>query len=163
MAAPIKILGIDPGFGRLGYSVIAREGNNYAVECMGCLETHSGTAYEKRLLSVGSDIEKIISEKKPDIIALEKIYFTKNQTTALKVAEARGIIIFLAARENIPLMEFTPLEVKAAVCGYGKADKKQVQTMVKMLLKLNEMPKYDDTTDALAIALTAFAYHKIRL
>ncbi|MEK7647343.1 MAG: crossover junction endodeoxyribonuclease RuvC [Patescibacteria group bacterium] len=163
MADLIKILGIDPGFGRLGYSVISRDGNNYAVECMGCLETYSDTEYEQRLLSIGTDVEKIIFEKKPDIVALEKIYFTKNQKTALKVAEARGIIIYLATQNKIPLMEFTPLEVKTAVCGYGKADKKQVQTMVKMLLKLKEMPKYDDTTDALAIALTAFAYHKIGL
>ncbi|MBI5045603.1 MAG: crossover junction endodeoxyribonuclease RuvC [Candidatus Niyogibacteria bacterium] len=163
MAAHTKILGIDPGFGRLGYSVISREGNNYIVECLGCLETYNNTAYEKRLLAIGSGIKKIIREQNPDAIALEKIYFTKNQKTAFKVAEARGILIYLAAQNKIPLMEFAPLEVKTAICGYGKADKKQVQAMVKMLLKLETIPKYDDTTDALAITLTAFAYHKIGL
>lgn len=152
------ILGIDPGFGRMGYAVVEQNGSNQTIREMGCIETDKETLYHKRLHQMGKNIAKIIQKNKPDSIALEKIFFSKNQKTALKIAEVRGLIIYISEEAKIPIYEFTPLEVKIAICGYGRADKKQVESMVKSLIKLESLPKYDDTTDAIAIAITAFAH-----
>ncbi|MEK7596036.1 MAG: crossover junction endodeoxyribonuclease RuvC [Patescibacteria group bacterium] len=155
-----KILGIDPGFGRMGWAIVRREKNNYFTEEAGCFETNSKTPYQERIRQIGEGIEKIIAKHRPETMAIEKLFFTANQKTAIRVAEARGVAVYLAAAAGIPVLEYTPLEIKAAVCGYGKADKKQIQNMVKMLLKLKIMPKHDDATDALAVALTAFSHQR---
>lgn len=155
-----KILGIDPGFGRMGWAIVRRDKNNYFAEEIGCLETKSKTPYQERIRQIGEGIEKIISKHRPEIMAIEKLFFAANQKTALRVSEARGVAVYLASVAKIPILEYTPLEIKVAVCGYGRADKKQIQNMVKILLKLKTVPKHDDATDALAAALTAFSHQK---
>ncbi len=150
----MKILGIDPGFGRLGYAIIETAGNKTAVLDCGYVETSPKIAHEKRLLKIAEETSSLIKKYQPKVIALEKIFFAKNQKTALQVAEARGILIYLATSAGIAIREYTPLEVKVALCGYGKAEKKQVQRMLKMILGISSLPKSDDASDALAIAIT---------
>lgn len=157
------ILGIDPGFGRLGCAVLEsaspadsptrRENLLYST----CLTSDKKLAHEKRLLSLGKKLEKIIAKHKPNIIATEKLFFFKNYKTVIGVAEARGMILYLAANAKTPVSEFTPLEVKMSLTGYGRAEKKQVEEMVKTILKIKNMPKIDDEIDAIAIALTCSA------
>lgn len=150
----MKILGIDPGFGRLGYAAIEATKNKTRVLDCGCFETKSKLDFGKRLVLVADKVKKLISKHKPDVMAIEKIFFAKNQKTALQVAEVRGILLYLGASSGIPTYEFTPLEVKIALTGYGKATKDQVQKMLKILLKIPSLPKSDDATDALAICFT---------
>jgi crossover junction endodeoxyribonuclease RuvC len=150
----MKILGIDPGFGRLGYAILEINKQSPRVIDCDCFETKPKSDYGKRLLLVADKVKNLISKHRPDIIAIEKIFFAKNQKTAMQIAEVRGILLYLAANSNIPAYEHTPLEVKMALCGYGKATKEQVQKMLKTLLKLASLPKSDDATDALAIGLT---------
>lgn len=150
------ILGIDPGFNRLGYALLQKNGSGFDVLEASLIETKSGEDYQDRILAIGESLEKIIKKYKPDILAVEKLFFTANQKTALKVAEIKGIVLYLAATRGIATREFTPLEVKLAVCGYGKADKKQVRDMLKLILKNVCLPKNDDACDAIAVALTAF-------
>jgi crossover junction endodeoxyribonuclease RuvC len=148
------ILGIDPGFGRLGYAVLKTDKKNFKVIECDCLETKAKLDFSKRLMLVADKVKKLISKHKPDIVAIEKIFFAKNQKTALQIAEVRGVLLYLASCSKIPAYEHTPLEVKMALCGYGKATKEQVQKMLKTLLKMSSLPKSDDATDALAIGLT---------
>ena len=151
------ILGIDPGFGRLGYAVIKSEKNDVQVIECSCLETSSKQKHEKRLILIADKVKELLSKYRPQTLALEKIFFAKNQKTALQVAEIRGILLYLAASSGIPVCEYGPLEVKMAICGYGKAAKDQVEKMIKILLKLQSLPKSDDAVDALAISLTCAA------
>ena len=150
----MKILGIDPGFARLGYAILEKNKNSLRVIDCACFETKPKSDYGKRLLLVADKVKKLISKHKPDAMAIERVFFAKNQKTALQIAEVRGILLYLAASSKIPAYEHTPLEVKMALCGYGKATKEQVQKMLKTLLKLASLPKSDDATDALAIGLT---------
>lgn len=147
------ILGIDPGFARMGYAVLesTRE-DSKIIECS-CIETSSDSNYENRLALIADKIKYLLAEYKPEALAIEKIFFAANQKTALKIAEVRGILLYLAVSEKIPVFEYTPLEVKMSLCGYGKASKDQVQKMVKILLKIQSLPKLDDAVDAIAIAL----------
>lgn len=158
----MKILGIDPGFGRLGYALIEADKKNCRVIDCSYIETSPKLKYEKRLLIIADRIKNIISEKKPEVLVFEKIFFAKNQKTALQIAEVRGILIYLAATSGIPYYEYTPLEIKMALTGYGKATKEQVQKMLKILLKLESLPKFDDATDALAAALTYASIMPVR-
>ncbi len=148
------ILGIDPGFGCLGYAVIKSEKNDIRVVDCACFETSSKQKHEKRLVLVADKVKGLLLKHRPQALAIEKIFFAKNQKTALQIAEVRVILLYLAASSAIPSYEFTPLEVKMALTGYGKATKDQVQKMLKILLKLQSLPKSDDATDALAIGLT---------
>lgn len=148
------ILGIDPGTTRVGYAVIEKDSDNLNLLTCGCLESKN-KEQKNRLKEISDLISDLILKYHPKILAIEKLFFTKNAKTALAVAEARGVIINAAASLNLDVSEFTPLEVKAAVTGYGKAEKKEVQKMVCRILKLETKPKLDDTSDALAIALTA--------
>lgn len=148
------ILGIDPGFERLGCAIVKKEKGTEKLVYSTCLITEKTLSHEKRLLQLGKGIEKIINKYKPNIVAVEKLFFTKNQKTALQVAEARGMILYVTASKKMDVIEFTPLEIKMALTGYGRADKKQVEEMVKVILKMEKMPKFDDETDAIATALT---------
>lgn len=148
------ILGIDPGFGRLGCAVLEKSRGGEKLIYSICLVSDKKLSQEKRLLSLGQKLEKIIKKYKPDIIAVEKLFFFKNQKTIIGVAEARGMILYLAAKAKIPIMEFTPLEIKMALTGYGRAEKRQVASMVKAILKLKKIPENDDEIDAIACALT---------
>ncbi len=147
------VLGIDPGFGRVGYGVIQYVNNKYRALEYGCISTEVNSYFPKRLRKIELDLREIISRYKIDASSIEDLYFNNNSKTAIKVAEARGVILNTLESENIPIYEYTPLQAKLAIVGYGRAEKIQVKNMVKNFLNLEKMPKLDDTTDALAIAI----------
>ena len=155
------ILGIDPGYGRMGIAVIKNEKSNQTLIYSECFETDAKLPHSKRLLLIGEKIKKIIKIYKPNNIDVENLILRKNKKTALQVAEARGVILLEAARCNAILREFNPNQIKLAVTGYGKSDKKQVIDMVERLVKLNPsrsgQERHDDEYDAIAIALTCSA------
>ncbi|MCX6739849.1 MAG: crossover junction endodeoxyribonuclease RuvC [Candidatus Parcubacteria bacterium] len=148
------ILGVDPGFATTGFAFISESNKVQKVIDYGVIETSSKEQFPERLKYIHQALTKLIKKYKPDAICVEQLYFAKNVKTALNVGQARGVILLTAILNKLPLFEFTPLQVKQAVCGYGQADKCQVQNMVKILLKLKSIPKPDDAADALAIALT---------
>lgn len=148
------ILGIDPGFATTGYAFIAEKNKQMEVLDYGVIETSAKQEFSDRLKYIHQALTTLIKKSRPDAICVEQLYFAKNVKTALNVGQARGVILLTAILNKLPLYEFTPLQVKQAVCGYGQAEKCQVQSMVKNILKLKEIPKPDDAADALAIALT---------
>lgn len=150
----MKILGIDPGTATTGFGVIAKQGDQLSFVDAGVITTYPSEEMHRRLVRIDECMEQLIAEHKPDIVAVELLYFATNVTTAITVGQARGVVLLAAGRHNLPLHEYTPLQVKQAVTGYGKADKKQIQEMVKMILKLDGIPKPDDAADGLAIAIT---------
>jgi len=149
------ILGIDPGYGRMGFGCLRCSKKDYEALGFGVITTKSKTPFPKRLSHIGADVEDLVNKYEPDIFAVERLYFAKNTTTAMKVAEARGVSILKAADAGIRVVEFTPAQIKKAVTGTGSADKKAMQEMVKRTLGLPRIPKPDDAADALAVALTA--------
>src|SRR5687768_5634080 len=153
------ILGIDPGIARVGWGLIKEEKGNQSVIDFGCFETLSTSTLDIRLLQVNEFISGLIRKHKPNILAVEQLYFGANAKTALIVGHSRGVIILTAAQNNLQTVSYTPLQVKMALTGYGRADKKQIQSLVKSILKLPKPLTQDDTADALAVALThAFSY-----
>lgn len=155
------ILGIDPGTATTGFGVIKKDkGNRYTAIDFGVISTHKDFSDSERLLQMGDDLENLIKKYKPNLIGVEKIFFTTNQKTAITVSQSRGVVLFIAAKHNLNLLEFTPLQVKNRVCGYGKADKKQIQFIVQKTFSLKTIPKPDDAADALAIALCAGLSYK---
>lgn len=150
----MRILGIDPGYARVGWGVIEMQNVKCKMQNCGCIETSKDTASQERLAYAYKQVCALIKKYKPDVLAIEELFFTNNAKTAFKVGEARGVIILAGATQKIPVFSYTPLQVKIAVTGYGNADKGQVGRMIKAILKLKEMPKLDDTTDAIAVALT---------
>lgn len=149
------ILGIDPGTAILGYGCVNAEKNKNKLITYGCLKTPKDFNDASRLKILYEGLVKLIKKLKPDYLAVEKIFFFKNAKTVISVSQARGVTILAAANLGIPVVEFTPLQVKQAVSSYGRAEKQQVQKMVKLLLGLAEIPKPDDAADALAIAICA--------
>ena len=147
------ILGIDPGFAIVGWGIIESYRGNYRPVAYGAITTPAHTSIESRLLMIQRDLESIIEKYKPDEMAIEELFFVSNITTGIAVAEARGVILCTAHRFGLKISEYTPMQVKQAVVGYGKAEKRQVISMVTSLLKLQKPPKPDDTADALAIAI----------
>ena len=147
------ILGIDPGLAIVGWGVIEYSGNKFTTIGYGSVETPSKIATEERLQLIYRGIKQIIEKYKPDQMAVEELFFNTNITTGIRVAEARGVILLCARDMSLPIFEYTPLQVKQAVVGYGRAEKKQVITMVTSFLGLPKPPKPDDTADALAIAV----------
>lgn len=147
------ILGIDPGYAIVGYGVLEYSNNKFKVIEYGAITTDSKTDMFDRFKSIYDDIFDVMERTKPDFMAIEELFFNSNQKTAINVAQARGVILLAAMNRGIRIFEYTPLQVKQAVAGYGRADKKQVQQMVKLLLGLKEVPKPDDTADAVAIAI----------
>lgn len=147
------ILGIDPGLAIVGWGVIEYSGSRFKVLGYGSVETPAHTPTEERLLRINEGIAELINTYHPDIMAVEELFFNTNITTGIRVAEARGVIIMRAHSLGVKLAEYTPLQVKQAVVGYGRAEKKQVISMVTRLLNLDAPPKPDDTADALAIAV----------
>ncbi|MCH5303320.1 MAG: crossover junction endodeoxyribonuclease RuvC [Ruminococcus sp.] len=148
------ILGIDPGYAIVGWGLVEYKHNTFRPLRYGAITTDADMDFNLRLKVIYDDLSQIINTFKPDAMAIEKLYFTTNQKTAILVAEARGVILLAAQKNELPIFEYTPLQVKTAVTGYGKAKKPQVMEMTRRLLKLPEIPKPDDTADALAIALT---------
>lgn len=147
------ILGIDPGTAIMGYGIIAKENNRLTAVTYASWRTSAGLPLSERLFSLYQNLTRLLEEYHPDCVAVEELFFNRNTTTALSVGQARGIVLLAAAQHGLPVYEYTPLQVKQAVVGYGKADKIQVQQMVRALLGLHEIPKPDDTADALAIAI----------
>ena len=147
------ILGIDPGYAIVGFGVLCSErGNNSLLAC-GAINTPAGLPLSKRLLQIADDLDELIRQFDPDAMAVERLYFGNNVTTGIGVAQARGVILMTAERQGVPIFEYDPSQVKMAVVGYGKAEKRQVMDMTKRLLKLKAVPKPDDAADAVAIAL----------
>lgn len=149
----MRILGIDPGFAIVGYGVIDYENGKYKTVDYGKITTPAGMDMPLRLKEVYDGILRLIELFKPDVLAIEELFFNTNVKTAIAVGHARGVIVLAAANKGLKINEYTPLQIKQAVVGYGRADKNQVQQMVKMFLGLKEVPKPDDTADALAVAI----------
>lgn len=150
----MRVLGIDPGYAIVGWGVVDYAGNRFAPVDFGAVCTDAGVDFEKRLAQVYAGITEVIRRTQPQALAIEKLFYQHNQTTVIGVAEARGVILLAAAQAGLPIYEYTPMQVKLAVTGYGKAVKKQVQEMTRVLLHLSAIPKPDDTADALAMAIT---------
>lgn len=149
-----RILGIDPGTGILGFGVVdCALGRPLKMVTGGVITTPAHTPIEIRLEEIYNGLKDIIAETKPDEVSIEKLFFARNVTTAITVAEARGVVILVAQQAGLPIYEYTPLQIKQTLTGYGKADKKQMQEMVRMQLNLQEVPKPDDAADALAAAI----------
>ncbi len=150
------ILGIDPGYDRLGVAIIST--NPLTLLYSDCLTSNSKNIFAKRLADLGTELETIINQHQPTDIVLEKLFFSKNQKTASQVAEVRGMILYLAGKNNLTVTEYAPSEIKLTITGFGSADKQQVTAMVPKLIKVTKMPKYDDEYDAIAVALTHQAH-----
>ena len=148
------ILGIDPGYAIVGWGVIEYQPAHFRPIAFGAITTEAHTDFDVRLQQIYDDVAEVIRRSRPDAMSIEKLYFTTNATTAIQVAQARGVIILAARQAGVPVYEYTPLQVKTAVTGYGKAKKPQVMEMTRRLLHLKEVPRPDDTADALAIAIT---------
>ncbi len=147
------ILGIDPGYAIVGFGLVERSACGMRMVSCGAINTPAGQRISTRLLRIASDLEELILTFKPDAMAVEELFFNRNVTTGIGVAQARGVILMTAEKHGIPIYEYTPSQVKQAVVGYGAAEKRQVMDMTKRLLGLNSVPKPDDAADAVAIAL----------
>jgi crossover junction endodeoxyribonuclease RuvC len=157
----MTILGIDPGTATTGFGIIKTvDKTNFEVVDFGIITTSKKDTDSERLFQISNDVNALIKKYKPEVMGIEKLFFSTNQKTGIAVAESRGIILLSAQQKRIPIMEFTPLQVKNRICGYGKADKKQVQFIVQQTFKLKKLPKPDDAADALAIALCAGLSYK---
>jgi len=150
----MRVLGIDPGTGILGFGVIDVRGQKIKLVEAGVIKTPAHTPHDERLEEIFDGLQEIIAATKPDKFSIEKLFFSRNVTTAMTVAEARGVAILAARKAGLPIAEYTPMQIKQTLTGYGKADKKQVQEMVRIQLGLTEVPKPDDCADALAAAIT---------
>jgi crossover junction endodeoxyribonuclease RuvC len=150
----MRILGIDPGTGILGFGIIEIQGRKAQLVDAGVIRTPVHEDDAVRLLTIYDELTDIIASTKPSIMSVEKLFFARNVTTAMTVAQARGVVLLCGQQAGLSLFEYTPMQIKQAVTGYGKADKKQIQEMVRVLLKLKEIPRPDDAADALAAALT---------
>jgi crossover junction endodeoxyribonuclease RuvC len=153
MPGSLRVLGIDPGYATVGWGAVDFDGYRFAPVEYGALITEASMKFELRLERVWDGLSGILKRLAPQAVAVERLYFTTNQKTAIAVAEARGVILLCATKHGVPVFEYTPLQVKQSVVGYGKAEKNQVMQMVKTLLKLDKLPKPDDVSDALAIAV----------
>jgi crossover junction endodeoxyribonuclease RuvC len=149
----MRILGIDPGTGIMGFGVIDAGRQPKMIDA-GVIRTKVHQPEQERLLTIYNCLQEIVKANKPQVVSVEKLFFSRNVTTAMSVAQARGIVLLVAQQHGLPIAEYTPQQIKMALTGYGKADKKQIQEMVKLLLKLKVVPKPDDCADALAAALT---------
>lgn len=150
----MRILGVDPGTAITGFGVIDTDGSKFTFVDAGVIRTPKDQPMNDRLSTVYDEMKELIEEFKPDVMSIELLFFARNVTTAMTVGQSRGIVMLAATQARIPIYEYTPMQVKQAVTGYGKADKKQIQEMVKNLLKLDQIPQPDDAADGLAIAIT---------
>ena len=149
----MRILGIDPGYATIGYGIIEYDNFCFKTIAYGAVITTPDKTFPDRLCDISDDITTLIKKYHPDCLSIEKLYFNTNITTAIDVAQARGVILLAARKAGIHIYEYTPLQVKQSITGYGRAEKHQVMEMVKKLLQLNSVPKPDDTADALALAV----------
>ena len=150
----MKIMGIDPGMAIVGYCIIDFDGKNLNLLHSGSIQTSKDETEGERLNEIYQDLTTVIEKYKPDVCAIEKLFFFRNYTTVMPVAHARGVILLALEQNNIPVFEYTPIEVKQILTGYGRAAKKEVEQMVKIALNIEHLPKLDDTIDAIAIAIS---------
>jgi crossover junction endodeoxyribonuclease RuvC len=150
----VIILGIDPGTAAIGYGIVERSGSRLRAVDYGCLTTSADRSMPERLLEIHQLVDELIALHQPSIVAVERLFFSKNAQTAIAVGQARGVVLLAAAQHAKPVREATPNEVKSAIAGYGAADKEQVQRMVQLVLGMSELPRPDDAADALAIGVT---------
>ena len=155
----MNILAIDPGFERVGIAVIEHKQKDVLVYST-CFKTSAKIPFNERLKAIGEEIEKVIKKYKPEVLAIEKLFFTTNQKTVMGVSEARGVIIYVASHLGLSVFEYTPPQIKVAVTGYGKADKNMVMSMVYKLINIENPTNSDDELDAIAVGLTCLAYEK---
>ncbi|MDR1673965.1 MAG: crossover junction endodeoxyribonuclease RuvC [Oscillospiraceae bacterium] len=149
----MRILGIDPGYATVGFGIVEYDGYKFVPIEYGAFLTQADMDFPFRLKSISDDMDYALGKYRPDSIAIEKLFFNTNHKTAIDVSQARGVLVLCAVKSGIPIAEYTPLQVKQSVVGYGKAEKTQVMEMTKRLLRLSELPKPDDAADALAIAI----------
>ena len=149
----MTILGIDPGYAIVGWGVPEYSGSRFSVKGYGAITTPAGMDFPRRLEMIYRDMQTVLQRYHPDVLSIEKLYFTNNKTTGIDVAQARGVILLSATQTNMQVYEYTPMQVKQSVVGCGKAEKKQVMEMTRFLLRLPSVPKPDDTADALALAI----------
>ena len=149
----MRILGIDPGYATIGFGLIEGERAQYRMVTYGAITTPAGLPLSKRLYQIDRDMEELIGQLKPDAISVEELFFNRNVTTAIDVCQARGVILLAAKKHGVDIYEYTPLQIKQSVVGYGRAEKKQIIYMTQLLLRLPEPAKPDDTADALAVAI----------
>lgn len=155
-----RVIGIDPGFDRCGVAVLEKENGKEKLLFSTCILTDKKDSHERRLLTLGEELRRIIKKWKPKTLAIEKLFFNINARTALKVAEARGVILYEAASADLTVCEYSPQDIKIAVTGYGKAPKDQVEAMSVTILGLKTAPKLDDEADAIAVGITCLASHR---
>lgn len=153
----MRIIAIDPGYDRLGAAILEKRGGKESLVFSCCITTDKKFPHEQRLLRIGAELAALIKQYEPEAMALEKLFLATNRKTAMLVAEARGVCLYEAARAGIAASEYTPLQIKIAVTGYGKSDKRQVTAMVKRLVKLADKKRLDDEYDAIAVGLTHLA------
>lgn len=163
MGKIMRILGIDPGIARCGWGVLEARGSKLEARGYGCIETQSSMEVSLRLAAIYKEISKLIKQYSPEEMAVEELFFNTNAKTAFVVGQARGVVLLAGAEHKLKNYIYTPLQVKIAVTGYGRAEKAQVGKMVQTILKLKDIPKLDDTTDALAIALTHAFSRKMKI
>jgi crossover junction endodeoxyribonuclease RuvC len=149
----VLILGIDPGYAIVGFGLVDSRGASQRLVSCGAINTPAGVRLSARLLQIANDLEELIRQFQPEAMAIEELFFNNNVTTGIGVAQARGVIVMTAEKMGLPIYEYNPSQVKQAVVGYGKAEKRQVMDMTRRLLKLSAVPKPDDAADAVAIAL----------
>ena len=149
----MRIIGIDPGIATIGFGVVSYQNNRCVLEKCGVITTPAHTSLASRLSRIYSDLTELLQMFKPDAVSIEELFFTNNITTGIPVAHGRGVILLACEHAGIPIYEYTPLQVKQSVVGYGRAEKKQVQEMTRTILGLAKVPKPDDTADALAMAI----------
>jgi crossover junction endodeoxyribonuclease RuvC len=149
----MRILGIDPGSETTGYGVIETDGSSHSAVLFGAIRTRPKTLFHERLLAIYSGLLEVFAQSRPDAVAVEEVFYATNVQSALKLGHARGVALLAAAQQKIPVFEYSPLEIKSAIVGYGRAEKHQVQGMVRFLLNLPEIPTPDDAADALAVAI----------
>lgn len=154
------MISLDPGIARTGFAILVKQDDQVTALEYGCVTTKATQKLGERLRQLHKQLTKIIKKHRPDTMILEKVFFNHNQTTAITVGQAQGVMLLAAAEANLQIEFVTPLQIKSALTGYGLADKQQVQRMVKTLLNLDQVPKPDDTADALACGLTYFSYHQ---
>lgn len=150
----MKILGIDPGTGIVGFGVIGKKSSKLSMLDAGVIRTSAKESDSHRLKTIYDELAGIIKQSKPDVMAVEKLFFAQNVTTAMSVSQARGAVLLCGEKHGLEVFEYTPLQIKQSITGYGRADKKQIQQMVKTILRLDDVPKPDDCADALACAIT---------
>jgi crossover junction endodeoxyribonuclease RuvC len=158
----MRILGIDPGFERLGVAILEKNKGDKKERVLfsECFKTSAKLEFSERLTMLGEEVRKIIKKYKPEILSIETLFLTSNQKTVMRVAEARGVVIYEASRAGLKIFEASPPQIKIATTGYGASDKAQIIKMVKILVEIDKSKKSDDELDAIAIALTAFAYNR---